>query len=85
MEQVQVAQINPLTSLNSQLYTALMDIRLLRERNGYTRKEISEELGISSAYYSMLETGKKPLSKLPLDKAVHLSDLLKCRPEELLG
>lgn len=69
-----------------QYYTGLMvtRIRLLRERNGLTRKEISEAVGISPSYYSMLEYGTKSVGRLPLDKAIVLAEVLKCRPEELV-
>ena len=59
-------------------------LRLLRERNGLTRKEISEHIGVSPSYYSMLEYGTKDVGKLPLEKAIRLSEILGCRPEELL-
>ena len=59
-------------------------LRLLRERNGLTRKEISEHIGVSPSYYSMLEYGTKPVGRLPLEKAVLLAEILKCRPEELM-
>ena len=59
-------------------------LRLLRERNGLTRKDISKAVGISPSYYSMLEYGSKPVRKLPLEKALKLAEILKCRPEELL-
>lgn len=70
----------------SQYYTQIMDsrLRLLRERNGLTRKEISEAVGISPSYYSMLEYGTKSVGRLPLDKAIVLAEVLKCRPEELV-
>lgn len=59
-------------------------LRLLRERNGLTRKEVSTAVGISQSYYSMLEYGSKPIGRLPLDKAIRLSEVLRCRPEELM-
>ena len=59
-------------------------LRLLRERNGLTRKEISKHIGVSPSYYSMLEYGTKPVGRLPLEKAVLLAEILKCRPEELM-
>lgn len=59
-------------------------LRLLRERNGLTRSDVAEAVGISSSYYSMLEYGTKDVGKLPLEKAIRLSEILGCRPEELL-
>ena len=59
-------------------------LRLLRERNGLTRKDISEAVGISPSYYSMLEYGSKSVGRLPLEKALKLAEILKCRPEELI-
>lgn len=69
-----------------QYYTPIMDsrLRLLRERNGLTRKEISDAIGISPSYYSMLEHGTKSVGHMPLEKALLLAEMLKCRPEELM-
>ena len=60
-------------------------LRLLRERNGLTRKDVSEAIGVSPSYYSMLEYGTKSTGRLPLEKAVKLAEILRCRPEELLS
>lgn len=59
-------------------------IRLLRERNGLTRSDVAEAVGISPSYYSMLEYGTKDVGKLPLEKAIRLAEILGCRPEELI-
>lgn len=59
-------------------------LRLLRERNGLTRIDVAEAVGISPSYYSMLEYGTKDVGKLPLEKAIRLSEILGCRPEELI-
>lgn len=75
-----------LTIQYPQYYTPIMDsrLRLLRERNGLTRKEISDAIGISPSYYSMLEHGTKSVGRMPLEKALLLAEMLKCRPEELM-
>ena len=57
-------------------------LKVIRAQRGIQRKELAERAGLSYAYVSEIETGKKPPSSRAL---VALSDALGLRPHELMA
>ena len=50
-------------------------LRSLREKSGYRADEFATALGISRPYYSNIEAGRKPLTKILLARAAKLLDV----------
>jgi transcriptional regulator with XRE-family HTH domain len=69
----------PRDSLGSRFGRAL---RVIRAERGIQRKELAARAGLSYAYVSEIETGKKPPSSRAL---VALSEALGLRPHELMA
>ena len=57
-------------------------IRLLRERKGLREKDVAERIGVSRPFYSLLETGKRPLTVKRLEK---IASVLGVTVAELYG
>lgn len=53
-------------------------LKKIRKQNGYNIKKMSEKLGISSSYYSQIESQARGLS---YDMAVRISMVLKTKPD----
>ena len=51
------------------------DLKLAREKRGWSQKEAADRLGVSQPYLSMLETGKRSLSPQLVQKAMHVYQL----------
>ena len=58
----------------------LTNIKVLREKNGYTREEVAEILGISINTYNSYEWGSR---KPKLERIRQLAKLFKCTMEDL--
>jgi transcriptional regulator with XRE-family HTH domain len=56
-------------------------IRMLREQQGLTQFQVADQLGMSQAAYSRLESGS---SDLTVHRAMQLADLFKLPFEKLL-
>lgn len=54
-------------------------VRKLRLDYGWTLKELAAELGVSSAYLSNVETGKKPI---PSDLALRIAEAMNLNQDE---
>lgn len=54
-------------------------IRIIRQQNDWSAKDMADKLGVSKAYVCNVETGKKGIS---LKKAIEFSEILK-RPKEI--
>lgn len=50
-------------------------LRSLREKSGYKVDQFANELGISRPYYSNIEAGRKPLTKVLLARAAKALDV----------
>ena len=51
------------------------DVRAARERRGWQQEELAERLGVSQGYVSLLESGRRPVSKRLAAKLVSLLSL----------
>jgi transcriptional regulator with XRE-family HTH domain len=51
------------------------DVRAARERRGWQQDELAERLGVSQGYVSLLESGRRPVSKHLAAKLVSLLSL----------
>ena len=58
-----------------------MRIRALREKAGISQRQVAEELGVSQAAYSRLETGEIELS---INKLFALSELYEVPLQKLI-
>ena len=54
-----------------------------RRELGLTMKEVATSIGIQEATYQRYETGV--VKNIPYDKIIAISEILDCKPEELLG
>lgn len=52
-----------------------VDLKLARQRRGWSQKEVARRLGLSQPYLSMLETGKRSLSPQLVSKAMRVFQL----------
>lgn len=57
-----------------------LKLKQVRQKKGYTTKEMSEMLGISKAFYCQLENGKRTLS---YKMALKIAMIFKVKPDTL--
>jgi putative transcriptional regulator len=58
----------------------MIKLRLLREKAGFTQKQIAQKLGISESYYCQIENNKRRMS---LQMALDIAVILKKTPNEI--
>lgn len=60
----------------------LTNIEAERSRNGMSRTEFSEKLGVSTTTYKRYVDGESPI---PSDKLIFMVNIFKCSSDYLLG
>ncbi|MDD4877259.1 MAG: helix-turn-helix transcriptional regulator [Dehalococcoidales bacterium] len=58
------------------------NIRVIRQKMGYSQEEFAEVAGFSRSYYTEIETGKRNISVLNFIKII---EALKIDPKEIIG
>ena len=58
----------------------MIKLRLLREKAGFTQKQMAQKLGISESYYCQIENTKRRMS---LQMALDIAAILKKTPNEI--
>jgi DNA-binding XRE family transcriptional regulator len=60
------------------------NVSALRERAGFKRGDAANRLGISRSYYSLIENGKKDLSRVSAGLLFRMAELFGVSPKDLV-
>lgn len=60
----------------------MIQLKALREKRGYTQKQLGERIGVTQAYISKIENGD--INSLTIGKLIKIANALRVKPTYLL-